>query len=186
MKHKKIGIFIIVLIFSIFLEVFCFNFNVFYSKLAKLQTTTYNMKDSELYNWSKTQDGIISNNDPNIVIQDIDYELRNIAIIPETNQTIPYVEVFYTLENKDEPLIPEHKITDNDKFNKIKIINIGKKVNSIRIDLGDDAGLELKDFKIITNYYVFKINIWRIIFINIIFWGLKLLFALQKPPKYNI
>lgn len=186
MKYKKIYMFIIVLIFSILLEVFYFNFNVFYFKLSKLKTTTYNIENSQLYNWSKNGNGIISNEDPNIIIENIDCKLNNIAIIVETDQMIPYVEVFYTIENKDEPLIPEHKITDNGKFDKIKIINIGKKVNSIRIDLGDEAGLELNDFKIITNYSAFKINIWRIVFINIIFWGLKSLFALQRPPKYNI
>lgn len=186
MKYKKMYTAMVVLIFSILLEVFYFNYGVLYSKVMNLKSVTYNMEDTQLYNWDKNTKGIVSKIDPNIVIKDIDSDLKNIAIVVETEQTIPYVEFFYTIDNKNEPLIPEHKITDKEAFNQIKIINIGKKVNSIRIDLGDEAGLQLKDFKIITNYYEFKINIWRIIFINIVVWGLKLLFALQKPPKYNI
>lgn len=186
MKYKNMCTAIVVIIFSILLEVFCFNYGAIYSKIGNLQSVTYNMDDTQLYNWERNDTGIVSNLDPNIIVQDIDSYIKNIAIIVETDQTIPYVEFFYTIENKNEELIPEHKIIDTEAFNKIKVINVDKKVNSIRIDLGDEAGLELKDFKLITNYFVFKINIWRIIFINIVFWGLKLLFALQKPPKYNV
>ena len=93
MKYKKMCTVIAILMFSILLEVFYFNYGVIYSKIMNLKPVTYNIEDTQIYNWNNNTKGkgIVSDLDPNIIVQDIDSYLKNIAIIVETDQTIPYV-----------------------------------------------------------------------------------------------
>lgn len=184
---KFIYNFIVILSLAIIMEIFIFNFNNIKDMSDKSikKNIVLSIKDSKLINWEKTDEKYISQFDPMVVYNDVNLYIKKIEINSNMNKIVPYIDLFYTSENKHEfngnmlIRISDIKQTKN-------IVYIDQNIKDIRLDLGDDAGLILTDFYLIINPVKLDINISRIIAIIFIYFIGFGLFLLQKSPNYDI
>lgn len=184
MNPKRI---IMVLIIACCVEVFGINFfntlSLFDNSVEK--NIEYTLQDMQMVNWSQENEHLISQYDPNLIVEDVDVFIKKIKLDISSNQEIPYIQVFYTNnENKNfngellveygQPVAGEVEITVN------------QYVKNLRIDLGDEEGIILDNIKVIINPINFNFSISRIIAMILIYLLSAGLFYLQKNPDYNI
>lgn len=179
---------IIVIIITTLIELIVFNFDYFAMKInsESMKSITLNTEDFQPLNWTKQGEFLVSGLDSALVIEHLDMKIKNIKIIVDTEQNIPYTDVFYT--DKEHPNIVEdtHIRSIDSYIDHYIVVDINKNVDSLRIDLGDSEGLMIKAIKVIVNLCDLDFSLARLIAMNLIYWFAILLFALQKPPKYNI
>lgn len=184
---KKI---LIVIIFAFLIELIIFNYvevkNELNSSVQK--NIVYNIKDIKKVNWSVKNRKLISNLDPILELENLNTEVKNINIQLKGKNDIPYIDLFWT-EEKNEVFNADkiNRINTNIKgsFNQEIKIELNKQVEDLRIDLGDNPGLELDEIKIIINYSHIRLNYARIIAMLLIYVTSKFLFSLQQNPKYD-
>lgn len=184
MNPKRI---IMVLIIACCVEVFGINFfntlSLFDNSVEK--NIEYTLQDMQTVNWSQENEHLISQYDPNLIVEDVDVFIKKIKLDISSNQEIPYIQVFYTNnENKNfngellveygQPVAGEVEITVN------------QYAKNLRIDLGDEEGIILDNIKVIINPINFNFSISRIIAMILIYLLSAGLFYLQKNPDYNI
>lgn len=184
---KKI---LIVIIFAFLIELIIFNYvevkNELNSSVQK--NIVYNIKDIKKVNWSMKNRKLISNLDPILELENLNTEVKNINIQLKGKNNIPYIDLFWT-EEKNEVFNADkiQRINTNIKgnFNQEIKIELNKQVQDLRIDLGDNPGLELDEIKITINYSHIRLNYARIIAMLLIYITSKFLFSLQQNPKYD-
>lgn len=181
---------VLVLFISILLELFIFNYTFFLNRFSynvDNENVVYSKNQIETINWKKNANGTWESQlDPIIIINDINMDVRNITIKVDANKEIPYIDIFYKekfIQKEDNNEVYKRY---EGPFNSVETIRINDYIESIRIDLGDDQGLNINDIVFIFNDFSIKFSIARIIAINMIYWGALILFMAQTPPKYNI
>jgi len=184
--RKYIIRFMSVLIISLLIEIFIFNFSFIFNKVInKVDTTVYSKDILKLINWNEKDGKLISSFDPMIVFEGLNQNIKNIKIDIVSDYTIPYVEIFYTNENNP-VLNGDLKVYSDVEFNDKTKIDLSEFVKDIRIDLGDAEGVVLEDIIITFNDFDLNLSISRILAINLIYWIGVILFAMQRPPKYDM
>lgn len=187
MKYKKM---LIVIIFSLILEIFFFNMtniiNSFDRTLAK--NISYGIDQFEKINWKNENDILISKFDPILEINKIDFHVRNIEVKLEGNGNLPYIDTFFVSSREamfSEDNIERFNTNISGSFKSTVKIDVNKFVSKLRLDLSDKQGLELSDITIIINPSKVEISYARLIAMWLIYLTSKLLFSLQKNPKYD-
>ncbi len=179
---------IIVIIITTLIELIVFNFDYFAMKInsESMKSITLTTEDFQPLNWTKQGEFLVSGLDSALVIEHLDMKIKNIKIIVDTEQNIPYTDVFYT--DKEHPNIVEdtHIRSVDSYIDNYIVVNINKCVDSLRIDLGDSEGLSIKGITVVVNQCDLDFSFARLLAMNLIYWFAILLFALQRPPKYNI
>lgn len=149
----------------------------------------YKMSDMEFVNWLQKGKYFFSEQDPMIIISEVNCDIHQIEMKPVFEGTIPYIDVFFT-SNDDETFNSENMkhyiLDDNVDWNDGLVINLEQNVTSLRIDLGDASGLILKDIIVIVNPTEWHISISRIVAVLLIYIFSMLLFRLQESPNYDI
>lgn len=185
-KYKEYVI-VLTLIFSI--ELIFFNFN----NLANLSNSSinknvvYNSESIEFLNWNKENKFYVSNNDPIMVINNINMEVTDIIVSIKGEGIVPYVDIFsikasnINLSEDDLIRIP---ILIEGRFSRNIRVNVDEYIGDLRIDLAEESGVELEDISVIINPSIIFISYARIIAMILIYITSKFLFSLQKNPKY--
>lgn len=184
MKPKKI---ILALIISCCIELFVINFS---NVVNVLDTTTeknkvFTLDDMSLVNWNEENGYIISENDPNFIIKNVNTDIKKIKISANVNRVIPYIDIFYTNQEEEE-YNGDLLIKYSNEIEKNVEIDINQYVKDLRIDLGDEEGMILEDIEVVINPIKVNISISRIIAMFLIYLSFVGLFYLQKNPDYNI
>lgn len=187
MKYKKM---LMVIIISLIVEIFFFNMTSIMNSFDKtlVKDISYGRDQFEQINWKNKNDMLISEFDPILEINKVDFYIRNIEIKLEGNGTVPYIDVFFA--SSKEEIFSENNIERlntniSGKFKSTIKMDVDKFVSKLRLDLADEKGLELKDITIIINPSKLRINYARLIAMWLIYLTSKFLFSLQKNPKYD-
>lgn len=185
MKYFKI---LFVAIFAILIELFVFNFDyVYLSFVTKVdKNIEYELQDATLVNWQRVNGYYISESDPMIIFNDLDTDIKNVCISVDSQPIISNLVLFYTNYNMSDSEEPLMIVWNKDPIDGEYNIEINNNVKNLRIDLGDDAGTTLKEFKLIVNPAVMNFSSARTVAMILIYVSSKLLFRLQRKPKYNI
>lgn len=139
----------------------------------------------EYVNWEQNNNGeFVSLEDPILVYDAGNLEIRNISIHVDSPDTIPYIDVFYTNDLYHD--FADHYFRCAEINNNSALISINDHVRKLRFDLGDEEGLVVRDITCVLNHARIKISLSRIIAINLIYWATCFLFSLQKMPDYGI
>lgn len=190
MKKRILGKWIrmpIVLVISILFDLFVCN-AAYFSFLCNAdyeKNIVYEMDEFSTLGWESKDEGLISTFDPILYLMNLNKNIRNVRIEVETKQEIPYVEIFYSNNEKPE-INTDLYIKEETPFLQSIEIEINEYVKDIRFDLSDMEGLYLENVRVVFNYNILEISMARIVAINLIYWAYVFLFHLQETPKYNI
>jgi hypothetical protein len=189
MKKKKLKIFefVAVLAVALVLELFVFNFSYFRGLLDNdiAHNLNYDIGDFEVINWDEDDGVLVSRFDPQLVLNGINTEIKDICITAKADADIPYAVLFYTDETY--PVFTgDAMLTIQGGNGNVFKADPDWKATDLRIDLGDDAGLRLTGLDVEINPLKINISISRIIAIFIIYYGAKFLFSLQRSPDYGL
>lgn len=186
MYKKGIRIFTII-IFAVVLELLVFNFyamNMLLSPNLEIDRT-YNLSVMDKINWETDGNRFISNPDPILIISNVDTIVKKVKITVLADRPIDNVVLFYT--NNQSPNFSEDTlIVDSEQLVKSTSFTLNEKVNAVRIDLGDEAGLTLNDITVVINPFEFHFSYSRVIAILLMYLTIVGLSALQKVPSYQI
>lgn len=179
---------LIVAVAAALIEVFVINLSFFIKSADKSVERNIEVDKNYLYcNWEEVEGVHVSGIDPNILCENINEYAETVTLYIDYGGNISYIDIYYT--NEEHPVICEETwIRYDSKLTrpaKVKV-NIGAEMGGLRIDLGDDAGVILYDIDVVLNENKFDFSWARFIAMNMIYWLACLLFAMQRPPKYNI
>ncbi len=150
-----------------------------------VKNRVYTLLDFEYINWSVNEDDmLVSENDPILVLADVNTYIDSIKIITQMSDQLQYLEVFYV--NAQYPNYGDIVKHCDEVNNNAVNISIGDDVRDLRIDLGDEAGVILTNIIVTINPVSFHFSFSRVITLLIIYYGAYYLFALQKMPNYNL
>lgn len=183
---KKIKKIIFVIIFAVAVELLIFNFNYVLASLTpQSNNLRYSLDQIQTINWQRNGDTLVSEYDPILIIPNLNMKVRTIRIIVEASKPIRNVVVFYN--NDQFPVFSEKTLISNtEPLVKSTTITLNQRVNDVRIDLGDEAGLTIKDITVIINPIDFDFSFSRIIAIILMYLSIIGLSVLQKAPAYQL
>ena len=171
------------LILGLILEFAVFNFSYFNMKSNFEENITINQEDIQFFNWNVENETYITGLDPMIVLENIDKKVKNIRFDLKLSQEFISSTIFHTTNENEIFGIENMDIIDIQ--NGENFVEFDKFIHSLRLDLGEYEGLELKGINIIINYNRLNISISRIIAVILIFLSGKMLFSLQDNPDYG-
>ena len=173
---------IFVIFFACIIELGVINFTNIIGLLSNENNNiVYDMSSIETNNYDVDDEGIVSKFDPMIIIKDINSNVKKFKIELNSNEEIPYIDIFYT--NNDLPVFNEQLIVHyTNPVHNIAYIKLNKYVKDLRVDLGDNAGVRINNIKIIINPYKVDFSISRVIAMIMIYYTANTLLKLQKNP----
>lgn len=172
---------------AVLLELFYFNASYFYGKLRKERpyNITLSLADFETQNWEKTSQGMRSQPDPILIRSGLNMDVTEVEIAGQTNRPIPYVFVFYT--DPAHPEFCEETMVSAEAGNhSVFTARLPGQIRDIRVDLGDDPGLELYALSLCINPLRLEFSVARFTAMLVVcfgFWGLT---RLQSSPEYSL
>lgn len=179
--------FIVVLLVSIFLECFIFNFKYVESKFhsSRMYNVEYEQEEMIKINWRENNGILISNPDPQLIIEDVNTYVEEIEIMYSISDSIDNILLFYTNEDIKE-ITGELLIVSPSGETGKTIISVKDYVGILRIDLGESENIMIQDIRVVINPVSFHFSISRLIACFLIYYIAKGLFALQRAPDYGI
>lgn len=184
MNIKKM---LLVIFIAFFIEIGIINFSnvvIFFDNTVN-KNISYDINNMKIINWQKDSEKLISNSDPMLVVNNIDTNIKRIKIEVDVDKEIPYIDIFYTNSN-NENFNGQKLVHFNKKVKEKTNIEVNQYVKDLRVDLGDDVGLVLRNIKIIINPTELDFSASRIIAIILIYYSTIALLSLQKAPYYKI
>ncbi|WP_313560209.1 hypothetical protein [Ruminiclostridium cellobioparum] len=180
---KLISKIIIVLFVGIILELGIFNFDFFKEYVDKSTTKNiyYTLDQMEVKNWTKINNGLISEEDPMLFIKGVNTKVKKVKLEVETDKPAEFILLFYTTES--DPIFTD---SASILYNTDSLLKVDKFIKDLRIDIGDKAGIRLKQIKITINPLNFNFSISRIIAVLIIYLLGRFLLTIQQSPDYDI
>lgn len=145
----------------------------------------YYLDSFEAANWEVESDGtLVSLADPMLVLEINNQDIDMLKIQVDASGIIPYVDIFYI--NDRYPNYGDRHTHYEDLQNNQATIELDDYVQALRIDLGDDPGLRLKEMRVTLNPVSIDVSLSRIIAMIAIYWCGVFLFSLQKMPDYGL
>lgn len=177
---------IFITVFAIIMEIVLFNFPYVSGMLNRNmdKNILYNLENIEKTNWIKHDNELISKQDPMLVISDINTYVKNFELSFSIDKKIPFIMCYYT-KNKEDIFNDKMSIALTNNINDKNKITVNSYVKNLRVDLGDDAGIILKNMSIVINPVKLNFNIARVITIILIYVISTCLFYLQKGPNFE-
>lgn len=125
------------------------------------QAQVVNEKNIDLANWFRDKEFYISQTDPQIIINNINGYVEYVDIFLSISEIVP-VKIYYTTSanltfSEENSFLPDVQFTEDSL-----LIHINKDVRSLRIDLGDEAGLNIALHSIRVFPLIFTIDILSI------------------------
>lgn len=177
---------IYVTIFALFVEIVLFNFSYLIDMLDKNieKNVIYTLKDIEKNNWIQYNNRLISKEDPMLIISDINTYVKDFELSLSIDKKLPFIMCYYT-QDKGDIFNDSMSIALVDNLSDKNNIKVNSYVRDLRLDLGDDAGVNLNSLSIIINPVKLNFSIARVITIVLIYITSKGLFYLQKSHSYE-
>lgn len=186
-SRKQSIIFILVIVIALMLEIVIFNFSslmiIVDNNIEK--NVVYTLDDLEKVNWDQQEKGFVSRSDPMLILPQVNMQIKSLKIELVADRIVGHGTVFYT-NTKIPEFSGKGMISIEKPFDSENLIAVNQYVKSLRIDLGEEAGLKLEGIKIVINPSQFTFSISRVIAIVFIYYGAVFLFSLQKSPDYGI
>lgn len=178
---------IYVIMFAIFLEIVVFNYSYIRSMFDKNieKNVSYTLKDMEKINWTESNNGIISQLDPMLIISDINTYVKDFELTLSMDKNPPFILCYYTKNNED-IFNDKMSVAVTNIFSDKNNIKVNSYINDLRLDIGDNAGLSLSNLSVIINPVKFDFNIARVITVILIYLIGAGLFFLQRSPIYDV
>ncbi|MBS5316738.1 MAG: glycosyltransferase family 39 protein [Clostridiales bacterium] len=191
MKFKNILYKCIIIVMALIIEIGIFNQHIIENIFNKYNTKIITLNEIQTSNWiiNKEMNSMVSaNNDPIIILSDINTYINNIEISVNTNENDLGIQFFYN--DKDAEFKEENSIKLIKNSNKINLISINKYTQDLRIDIGDKSNIVINDLEIIINPNHIKISIIRLIVLIVLLYviikkSIKYLFIISKNYKNN-
>jgi len=143
------------------------------------------LDDFEIANWVRREDGTLESGlDPILVTGRLDARVDVIEVTALASKQIPYIDIFYI--NEEHPQYGELHLHNELKDGNSSVFTLDDDVDNLRIDLGDDAGVILRELTVRINPVEFRPSLSRIIAVILIYWSGVFLFSLQKMPDYHL
>lgn len=177
---------IYVTIFALFVEIVLFNFSYLMGTLDKNieKNVIYTLKDIEKINWIQNENWFISKEDPMLIISDINTYVKDFELSLSIDKKLPFIMCYYT-QDKEDIFNDSMSIALVDNLSDKNHIKVNSYVRGLRLDLGDDAGVNLNNLSIIINPVKLNFSIARVITIVLIYITSKGLFYIQKSHSYG-
>ena len=178
---------LLVLAIACVLEFVVFNFSAFQSAFFSNNDNkvVLSQKDFTTVNWSEENGVLVSGVDPQLISKQLNTDVETVYIKGTTNVNVS-ISLFYKVDGQTDFTADQMVSMGETALKPGATLRIGKKIDSMRIDLGENAGLTLSDLEVCLNYVPYNFSIARIIAVLIIYWGSVGLFALQKSKGYEI
>ncbi len=112
-------------------------------KNTNSQYLTYSFNEAsglELIDWTKTENGYVSGNDAQLVMENVNAYVHNLRLDVSLDNDVSIVELFYTENAGDEFTAENHLVVPLEKKNDDYYVSVNKDVVMLRIDLYQDAG----------------------------------------------
>jgi len=135
---------IYVTIFALFVEIVLFNFSYLMGTLDKTidKNVIYTLKDIEKINWIQNDNMFISKEDPMLIISDINTYVKDFELSLSIDKKLPFIMCYYT-QDKEDIFNDSMSIALVDNLSDKNHIKVNSYVRGLRLDLGDDAGVNL-------------------------------------------
>ncbi|MCI8476805.1 MAG: hypothetical protein HFE97_00440 [Oscillospiraceae bacterium] len=175
---------IMISIAAVLLELLYFNFQPLKLSInADLERNIVYYHDNlEFINWNKSEDGrFISMDDPQILIPSPQMKIVSVEVAfqtePESNDCL----FFFTNSEGIVEVAQGQKIENGVRFEIDQTAG-----RTTRVDIGDAAGIELKNVSVIFNPTNWNISISRIVTVILIYVSGYWLFQIQRMPDYGL
>lgn len=189
MKIKAIIKFLISFILCVGIECFVINLPYIQDSINNMSSESKNerlrLQDASAFNWTIVKDGLLSENDPIIEFQQVDKLVNSIYLRVFTGEEVNYVNVFYTTDETGTYGEPEHMSTVKMDANR-KLVRIDDYVYSLRVDIGEIAGMKLKGIEVVINPVQIHFSVARVIAMLLLYYGTNALFCLHRSPDYEL
>ncbi len=171
---------------GIVLELGYFNFFTIYNIVhPQIEESQYTLSQMQFQNWNKQGNILVSETDPALIITGVNLFVNTIDLRFDTSSSIDSIVLFYI--NDEHPQITEQTMVHlSGPLEKKCRVRIDATVKDLRIDLGDAAGTQLRDFTVTINSKAFDISFSRIIAVVLIYLAGAFLFRIQKMPDYKL
>ena len=178
---------VVVALVALCLEIGVFNFSAMKSRFSSnsLKNQSYTLADCTQINWVQAGGELISQPDPQLILKKLYGHIEQIELRLDVIGNLPYIEFFYT-NNVTTAFSGEAMLRVEGVGPTGGLIPFNQDVTALRIDLGDAAGLRVKDLQLIVNPTAVEISMARIITVFLLFFVGKFLFSLQRTPEYNL
>jgi len=143
------------------------------------------LEDFETVNWQLGEEGTMESGvDPILVAGGLDMRVDKVEVMAAASRQIPYIDIFYINDKHPQygDLYLHNELSDENS----SVFTLEDNVADLRIDLGDDAGLILRELTVFINPVKFCPSLSRIVAVILIYWGGVFLFSLQKMPDYHL
>lgn len=172
---------------ALFLELGVFNFSAMKMRLSSnpLKNESYILADCTQINWVQNGGDLISQPDPQLILETLNGKIEKIELSYEAEGNLPYIDLFYT-DNVTTAFSGDAMLRVEGLDPTGGSISLNWDVTALRIDLGDEPGLRVKDFHLVVNPAVVKISMVRIVTVFLLFFVGKFLFSLQRAPEYDL
>ena len=177
---------VIMLVIGFVLEVGYFQFPTLYNCFCgKTPQKEYVLSQMQPINWHMDGAFWVSESDPAHIITNINCYVNTLDVYFDSKSEVNGVTVFYT--NDTYPEIEDNTtIHISGLIDEHFRINVKDNVDDMRIDIGEEAGMELHDAKIVVNNRKFELSYSRILLLMMVYVLGAGLFRLQKMPDYKV
>ena len=170
---------------AILVELLVFNFSAIMNQISGNEVIFFSAKDFRYQNWQQQEDGSkVSLADPVLYIDGLSAKVKTLTIRANMDVLPSSYTIFYTTE-PTEVFSAEKMIVVEAKSDEVEI-SLGQRVCALLVDLGDEAGVVLRDISLTLNDVGWDFSAARVIAMLIVYWGTIGLMRLQKSADYGI
>ena len=173
---------LISLLIALLLEGFYFQLQTWRTRLDgnAVKDDVYTREDMAFINWHEEGDGYESDIDPIIYVYTEPMMLHSVNVRFSSNPDVTDCLFYYTAE--DETI----KVISGTARNGVVNFSLNKNIGPIlRIDLGENPGVELKDIVVTVNPSSFHFSLSRVVTVVLLYVCGALLFRIQRMPDYT-
>lgn len=186
MKKNVINIGKICLL-AIALECFVFNFSFIKSLVnaSKIYNVEYHLENMSMIHWTQMADGFYSDEDPQLIIENVDTKVDSINIQYHIEGHISQITLYYT-NTENQSFDAGFGVQADSVLQDNTNIKVDGYVKDLRVDLGEEPNLLLNDVTVVINPVTFCFSWSRFIAVLMIYLSAKGLFHLQSPLDFSL
>ena len=180
-KHGCIG-----LVIGILLELFVFGFGSLRLLMdTSVEERVLSIHDFETVNWTETEGTLTARPDPMLVMDGLNDKVRTVTIYYRSEPQPDRITLFYT--NSQYPEICQETVrTASPTPRQRAVFKVNDTVQGLRIDVGEVAGLQLSDLRVVFNEKHFDFSVSRVVAMVLIWIVGSFLFSIQRMPDYHL
>lgn len=180
-KHGCIG-----LVIGILLELFVFGFGSLRLLMdPSAEERSFTVNDFATVNWTEAEGKLTAQPDPMLIMEGLNDKVRTVTVYYCSEPQPDRITLYYT--NSQYPVICQETVRTASPTPSQKVVfKVNDNVQGLRIDVGEAAGLQLSDLRVVFNEKHFDFSVSRVVAMVLIWIVGSFLFSIQKMPDYHL